>query len=85
MPKKEKPEIPAHVHIWDILDVMNPASQAYHPRINMNPVTFVLVKCSECHIPQTIELQGTWTLEQVRHHVAVAEAEGISADEPSPE
>jgi hypothetical protein len=78
MPKdKDKhPEpdpIPAHVHIWDILDVQATV-QSYHPRVNMNPVTFVLIKCRECNLPQTIELTGTWTLDQVRHQAAVAEA-----------
>jgi hypothetical protein len=68
MPKKEKqpePEpIPAHVHIWDILDVQTPPA-TLHPRLSGNTITFVLIRCKECNVPQTLELEGTWTLEQI--------------------
>jgi hypothetical protein len=54
-----------HVHTWDILDVWRQSERQYHPQIQPRPITVVLVKCKTCELPQTIELQGVWSLEQL--------------------
>jgi hypothetical protein len=81
MPKKEAkpdpvPEIPAHVHVWDILEAQNQAPQMLHPRLANSPITLVLVRCKECNLPQTVELPGTWTLEQIlKNHARIIHRE----------
>jgi len=74
-PKNEKPEaetllapapiLPSHVHKWNVLDVWHPTPGLVHPRIKQEYQTFVLIRCDVCQIPQTIELKGTWTMEQI--------------------
>jgi hypothetical protein len=59
------PDQQDHVHMWEILDVWRPATEAYHPRIPQSQVTIVLIKCRTCELPQTVELQGVWSLGQV--------------------
>jgi hypothetical protein len=54
-----------HVHIWGILDVWQQPERQYHPQIRPRDITVVLIRCKDCNFPQTIELQGTWTLEQL--------------------
>jgi len=57
-----------HEHDWDLVDTwQHPARQPIHPRIQTAiPSTFVLAICKGCHMPQSIELEGQWTIEQVR-------------------
>lgn len=58
------PIVEPHVHIWDIVDVQKPA-QMHHPRIGATVITLTLVKCQTCFLPQVVELEGNWTLQQV--------------------
>jgi hypothetical protein len=84
--KPEQPEIPAHVHIWDILDVQIPDKTLYHPRLNQTAITVVLIRCKECDLPQTIELQGTWTLEQIlKNHARIMRKEAADELQQQPE
>jgi hypothetical protein len=55
----------AHVHGWYILDIWWPPSRQVHPRLAEQPVTIALLRCKVCHLPQTIVIDGVWTLEQV--------------------
>jgi hypothetical protein len=57
----------SHHHVWDILGVSTPpVNQKIHPRMAQSlAITLVLVRCQECNFPATIELDGTWTEEQV--------------------
>lgn len=56
-----------HEHEWEIVDTWRPASTPVHPRMQADvPSTFVLVVCKICHFPQTTELDGKWTTDQVR-------------------
>ena len=56
-----------HDHEWDVVDVWRPeGNQPVHPRVSTLPTTFALVTCKICHLPETTELEGIWTLEQVR-------------------
>ena len=57
-----------HQHEWDVVDTWRPEQrQPIHPRMQGTvPSTFVLVICKLCHLPETIELEGIWTTEQVR-------------------
>jgi hypothetical protein len=70
------PDQTNHVHVWTILDVWRPATEAYHPRLIQSNITVVLVKCKTCELPQTIELQGVWTLEQILKNHARIEHRG---------
>jgi hypothetical protein len=65
-------EEPVHIHIWDILDRWTPETSP-HPRLRTGRVTIVLIQCKICNLPQTIELEGTWTLQQLRHNDAQIE------------
>lgn len=58
----------AHEHIWEIVDTWKlTVPRPAHPRMQGSvPQTYVLIICSGCHLPQTIELEGIWTTEQVR-------------------
>jgi len=57
----------SHQHVWDIIDVYAPSVyRPAHPRVNRPPdVTQVLVICQGCHLPQTVELDGSWSREQI--------------------
>jgi len=55
-----------HIHTWDILGVQNPPKRPIHPRNTVWPTTIILIRCRECNLPQTEELDGTWTEEQVK-------------------
>jgi len=57
----------SHLHEWEILGVYNPPSRpVIHPLAPMAvPSTFVLIRCGYCNLPQSIELEGVWTEEQV--------------------
>ena len=57
-----------HEHDWDIVGTWQPEVQRpIHPRMQGTvPETYVLIVCKICHLPQTIELAGKWTTEQVR-------------------
>lgn len=57
----------AHVHRWAILGVWNsPVNRPVHPRLLGNmQTTIALVRCQECGVPETTELEGIWTLEQL--------------------
>ena len=59
-------QIQLHVHKWEILDVWHPNQSMTHPRVAFHATTHVLVRCTECNFPNTVELQGQWTLEQIR-------------------
>jgi hypothetical protein len=66
------PKVPEHVHIWDILDVWLPKNVVYHPQLRQVEITTVLIRCRECNLPKTIELQGIWTLEQIlKNHARI--------------
>jgi hypothetical protein len=66
------PSKPEHVHVWNILDVWQPSTQGYHPRIAPTDMTVVLIRCRTCELPQTIELRGIWTLEQIlKNHARI--------------
>jgi len=60
-----------HIHRYDILDVYKPPAPArIHPLMPAPvPVTIVLLRCQECVMPDTISLQGEWTLEQVTKEI----------------
>jgi hypothetical protein len=57
-----------HEHDWDIIDTWRPEqTRPVHPRMQGSvPITFVLIICKNCHLPQTMELEGIWTTKQVR-------------------
>jgi len=55
----------SHIHRWDIIGVWKP-NRPVHPRIQDGVITVVLVKCSECGLPQTVNLGGDWSEEQVK-------------------
>ena len=57
----------SHQHRWDILDVYTPVTyRPVHPRMDQKRViTTVLVRCPDCNLPATVELDGTWTMEQI--------------------
>lgn len=56
-----------HEHDWDLVDVWHPTGQPIHPRDRVSmPFTIVLIICRQCHYPQTMELDGVWTIEQLR-------------------
>jgi hypothetical protein len=76
MPDEEpQPQEPVHVHIWEILDRWSPPD-APHPRLRMERVTHVLIRCKTCNLPQTIELMGIWTLEQLlKNHARIERPE----------
>jgi len=65
----------AHLHEWDILAVYNlPSRPARHPLMPGSiATTFVLIRCGYCHIPQTVELEGEWTEEQVKQGLTNSE------------
>jgi hypothetical protein len=65
----------AHVHVWDILDIkrVNPAGRPAHPRMVQATETIVLIRCRGCLLPETVNLDGDWTEEQIRKGV---ESEG---------
>jgi hypothetical protein len=58
----------AHVHQWAIMGVWNPPIRTpIHPRLAVDmPYTVVLLKCRECEWPETTQLEGVWTEDQVR-------------------
>jgi hypothetical protein len=58
----------AHQHEWNPVDVFSVRnSKPAHPRMAQDtPSTIVLLVCESCRYPQTIELDGVWTIEQVR-------------------
>jgi hypothetical protein len=65
-----------HVHTWDILERWSPPD-APHPRLRAERVTYVLIRCKTCNLPQTIELMGVWTLEQLlKNHARIERPEG---------
>lgn len=57
-----------HEHDWRVVDTWQQESrQPIHPLSPLaTPSTFVLMVCQGCHVPQSIELEGKWTIEQVR-------------------
>jgi len=55
----------SHIHRWEILDIWFPIEYPPHPRIKQEKQTVILIRCRTCELPQTVELQGTWTMEQV--------------------
>jgi hypothetical protein len=57
---------PPHVHIWDILGVSPVPARPIHPRIQAPNTTIVLLRCRTCNWPETSELDGVWTEEQIR-------------------
>jgi hypothetical protein len=57
-------ELP-HVHKWDILGVWRPTRPA-HPRMPNSNTTTVLLRCRVCNWPETSELNGMWTEDQIR-------------------
>ena len=61
----------SHLHEWDILGVYTPPSRpVIHPLMAGSvPTTFVLIRCGYCNLPQSIELEGDWTEEQVMKKV----------------
>jgi hypothetical protein len=65
-----------HQHDWDIVDTWEPTVQRpVHPRMQgAIPATFVLVICKGCHLPQTVELEGKWTAEQLRSQTSEKQA-----------
>jgi hypothetical protein len=63
----------AHVHEWDILGTWKPAGRPVHPRSVQMAETVVLVRCRGCGLPETVNLDGDWTEEQIRKRV---ESEG---------
>lgn len=69
-PPEEQQQAPEHVHIWDILEARIPQTPVHHPRIGATKVTIVLIRCKVCHLPQTIELEEHWTLEQILKNYA---------------
>jgi hypothetical protein len=70
-PQPSPPAQPEHVHMWEILERWSPAEPA-HPRLRAERVTYVLVRCKTCDLPQTVELSGVWTLEQLlKNHARV--------------
>lgn len=57
----------AHQHQWDFMGIWNPEGRPVHPRLLGNQATtVVLMHCKTCNWPETIELHGIWTIEQVR-------------------
>jgi hypothetical protein len=63
----------AHQHHWDILGIWKPGGQPVHPRLLTSQIiTVVLVRCQKCNLPQTIELAGIWTIEQIRDQAKTA-------------
>lgn len=63
-------EVP-HVHMWEILGVWSPAqpNAPVHPRVaasRASSITVVLLRCRTCNWPETSELDGIWTEEQIR-------------------
>jgi hypothetical protein len=54
----------AHVHVWDIIEVWQPPRPP-HPRMMADRITIVLVRCRTCDLPETVELSGNWTLEEI--------------------
>jgi hypothetical protein len=62
--RKQQTELP-HVHVWETLGIWRP-TQPIHPRIRADYTTTVLLRCVTCHWPETSELDGIWTEEQVR-------------------
>src|SRR5215469_17355864 len=67
-----KPAPEVHHHTWDIIDVWHP-SQPNHPQMKPVVTTIVLMICQICHIPQTEELAGNWTLQQVKGKTTFSE------------
>jgi len=57
---------PQHEHSWQAVDVWRDRQQPPHPRHMPIPSTFALLVCRNCNLPQAIELEGIWTIEQVR-------------------
>lgn len=55
----------AHVHNWDILGVKPETPRNIHPRDTRGAYTIVLVRCKECNWPETTELDGLWTKDQI--------------------
>ncbi|MDQ2875079.1 MAG: hypothetical protein M3Y33_09920 [Actinomycetota bacterium] len=47
-----------HEHAWGIVAAV--------PSPHTSGVTVALLSCERCREPRTIQLSGTWTLEQVR-------------------
>lgn len=76
-PQEETPVDNEHVHIWNILEVQIPQAPVHHPRIGATKVTIVLIKCKVCNLPQTIELDEHWTLEQILKNHARTERRDI--------
>ena len=70
-----KPEPESHTHTWDLLEIWIPDDVQYHPRIAPSPKTVVLMICKTCNLPQTAELKGKWTLQQLRNAQAAHENE----------
>lgn len=61
--------VSGHEHAWEPVDVWRPSSEGRprHPMDRMaTPITIVLIVCKGCRVPQTMELEGVWTIEQVR-------------------
>lgn len=65
-----------HFHRWEIMgiwrpDVTRPSGRPVHPRMAEvaeaeRPITIALLKCRECDWPETVVLDGAWTLAQVK-------------------
>jgi hypothetical protein len=73
--EENQPQID-HVHMWEILERWSP-SEVPHPRLQAGRVTYVLIRCKACDLPQTVELDGVWTLEQLlKNHARIERPEG---------
>ena len=66
----------SHYHVWDILGIYKPPGPV-HPRA-IRQTTIVLLRCSGCNLPDTIDLDGQWTIDQIR---ARLEEEGEKTNE----
>ena len=65
-----------HEHKWAILGVWNsPVNRPVHPRLLGNmKTTIALIRCDGCGLPETVELEGEWTLETITKKITESEA-----------
>jgi hypothetical protein len=82
LPKPPEPaKLAEHFHIWDILEVWIPNEVEYHPRIMSAPKTITLLMCKVCHLPYTTQLNGKWSLQQLRRAQMAHEQENEKRNE----
>jgi hypothetical protein len=60
--------VPQHEHVWRLRGVYYPpAPRVIHPLVQVQiDTTVVLVRCKVCKVPETIQLTGHWTEDQIR-------------------